>query len=148
VESPGHAAWTVSASGVGPVTTGMTLADAEARLGADLGDAIATGCEYRRVPGHDDLLLMFMDGSFARADVRGPRIQTDAGIRVGDPEARVRERYGTAVTTTPHKYEPSGRYLTVDAGENRRIVFETDGTAITLIRAGRLPEVEWVEGCG
>jgi hypothetical protein len=99
------------------------------------------------VPGHDDLSLMFVDGSFARADVRGSRLQTDAGIRVGDPEARVLERYGPAVATTPHKYDPSARYLTVDAGENRRFVFETNGTAITLIRAGRLPEVEWVEGC-
>ena len=28
-----------------------------------------------------------------------------------------------------------------------RLVFETDGERVTRYRAGRLPEVEWVEGC-
>jgi hypothetical protein len=28
-----------------------------------------------------------------------------------------------------------------------RIVFETDGQNVTLFRSGRMPEVEWVEGC-
>jgi hypothetical protein len=31
--------------------------------------------------------------------------------------------------------------------QNYRIVFETDGNLITSIRIGKLPEVQWVEGC-
>jgi hypothetical protein len=29
-----------------------------------------------------------------------------------------------------------------------RIVFETDGQRVTRFRAGRLPAVQYVEGCG
>lgn len=47
--------------------------------------------------------------------------------------------------------DASGKYLiatpaaSADAGF--RIVFETDGASVLKYRAGRLPEVEWVEGC-
>jgi hypothetical protein len=33
------------------------------------------------------------------------------------------------------------------ASAGKEIVFETDGKRVTMFRAGRLPEVEWVEGC-
>jgi hypothetical protein len=34
------------------------------------------------------------------------------------------------------------------ASAGKAIVFETDGKRVTMFRAGRMPEVEWVEGCG
>jgi hypothetical protein len=47
--------------------------------------------------------------------------------------------------TMPAKYDPLGSYVVV----RRRIVFEMDSTQrVTRYRAGREPEVEWVEGCG
>ena len=33
------------------------------------------------------------------------------------------------------------------ASIGHRMVFETDGKRVKLIRAGRLPEVEYIEGC-
>jgi hypothetical protein len=35
------------------------------------------------------------------------------------------------------------------AAAGKEIVFETDGShKVIMFRAGRVPEVEWVEGCG
>ncbi|WP_267871531.1 hypothetical protein [Nostoc sp. CHAB 5715] len=33
------------------------------------------------------------------------------------------------------------------ANQNYRVVFETDGKRVTQFRSGKLPEVEFVEGC-
>ena len=56
------------------------------------------------------------------------------------------------MTATPHKYLPGGEYLTVrsasPADSLRRMVFETENGRVTHFRAGRVPEVEWVERCG
>ena len=56
------------------------------------------------------------------------------------------------MTATPHKYEQGWRYLTVTPAAPTdgafRLVFETDGQKVVRYRAGRMPEVEWVENCG
>jgi hypothetical protein len=38
--------------------------------------------------------------------------------------------------------------FTPKGGGNNRIVFETDGKKVVKYRSGRLPAVEYVEGCG
>jgi hypothetical protein len=87
--------------------------------------------------------------SLARIDVRDTTWSTDEGIRIGDTEARVAQVYGDRVTTSPHKYTgPQGHYMTVTPTDTAyRIVFETDGQRVVNWRVGRMPEVEWVEGC-
>ena len=76
---------------------------------------------------------------------------TAEGARVGDSEARIRSLYVGRLSMQPHKYA-EGRYLIVTPREPAdsayRIVFETDGRVVTKYRAGRLPEVQWVERCG
>ena len=86
----------------------------------------------------------------ARVDVTKPGVRTREGAQVGDPEAAVLKLYEGRVAVTPHKYSgPQGHYLTVTTpGDSlHRIVFETDGATVQNYRVGRLPEVEWVEGC-
>lgn len=109
-----------------------------------------TGCEERRLESpRGPVLAMYIDGRLARIDVIESGVATEGGIGIGDTAATVRERYGDALVETPHKYtaEQGGQYLTVAAGDNRKIVFETDGSRVTSYRIGRVPEVEWVEGC-
>lgn len=62
----------------------------------------------------------------------------------------VETAYPGQVASMPHKYVQNGQYLIVtpSGGGGFRIVFETDGQQVTAIRAGRTPEVEWVERCG
>jgi hypothetical protein len=148
----GPARWTVTESGIGPLRAGMTVAEAGFAVGAQLPSTAASPqCAMVRVPNSPgELWAMVVSDTVVRFDVRDPIIETAAGARVGDPEDRVGELYPGRVRVGPHKYT-AGRYLVVPAegDTTQRIVFETDSLGIvTTYRAGRYPEVEWVEGCG
>ncbi|MGC1853266.1 MAG: hypothetical protein WA687_12590, partial [Solirubrobacterales bacterium] len=160
----------VDFTGVAPVRIGMTKADAEAVTGLHfLGTAILPGCgEMRPSPGmgdatEDDYLpgvsLMIVGpsrgdllghGRIARVDVFKRGYTTEGGLGIGSTEAEVKEEYGVYVKVSESEYG-RGHYLTVrppDAARSRyRIVFETDGSRVTAIRAGQLPEVGFVEHC-
>jgi hypothetical protein len=102
------------------------------------------------VPGLDSVSFMLIDGRIARVEVTGGRIATREGARIGDSEGRINTLYAGRVEVQPHKYT-DGRYLIVRPMERAdsayRIVFETDGSRVVRYRSGRLPEVQWVEGC-
>lgn len=118
--SPSPATWTMSEGGWGPIRAGMTVGAARAAL-----------------------------GQVARVEVTDSVVATTAGARVGDTETRINQLYPGRVQTSPHKYT-DGHYLTVrgsGADSVQRLVFETDGQRVTRYRGGRVPEVEWVEGC-
>jgi hypothetical protein len=144
--------WSVTARGIGPVEAGMPLAEAARVLAVEPDTAAAAGrCGYlRSARAPAGVLVMANGGTVARVDVAGGTVRTAEGVGIGDPAERVREAYPGRVAETPHKYT-GGTYLVVtpqppaDAGF--RLVFETDGGRVTRYRAGRLPEVEWVEGC-
>jgi hypothetical protein len=149
-DSPGDA-WTVGFRGAGPAQVGTPLAAAAAALGATPDTTAARGgCGYLRSAASPGVMVMVNEGQVARVDVDSAGIRTAEGAGVGDAEARVRELYAGRVAETPHKYT-DGRYLTVTSGTPAdsafRLVFETDGAKVVRYRAGRLPEVEWVEGC-
>jgi len=142
----------VTPAGIGPLHIGMTVAQARATLGAfDLSDpSVGSTCTY----GHSTALpagvsVMVEDGAIARIDVDSAGVATAKGARVGDREARVLQLYEGHVDVAPHKYT-GGHYLTVTpaTGDSTlRIIFETDGQAVTRYRAGKMPQVGYVEGC-
>jgi hypothetical protein len=143
----GTAEWTVSPSSAGPVHVGMTREAAEAALGtAFVPPAASPECGYLRSDNAPaGVLFMYVEERIVRIDVTRPGVATTLGVEVGAPEALVFEAYGAAVSRSPHKYT-SGSYLTISTN-GHRLVFETDHARVTRYRAGRLPEVEWVEGC-
>lgn len=71
--------------------------------------------------------------------------------KVGDTEAQVKDFYANRLKIEPHKYHKGGNYLVFVPKDSKdqayRMIFETNGTVVTKYRAGRLPEVELVEGC-
>jgi hypothetical protein len=147
-------AWEVTIQGYGPIKTGMTLLQAESASGRQLTavNPEFIECDYVRFEGdttHGVGFMVILD-TIVRVDINDSTISTNHGIRIGDSEARVQERYPDRVTVTPHKYV-DGHYLTVaperpdDSG--LELVFETDGSRVTTYRSGRQPEVEYVEGC-
>jgi hypothetical protein len=140
--------WMVTPTGSGPVRIGMTVVEARQALGGQLTPLGPTGpCHYlRSASAPPDLAFMVIDNHLARVDVANKAVATTAGARIGDSEARIKTLY-PQVEVTPHKYV-KGHYLTVltDNGEYG-IVFETDGQRVTRYRAGRMPEVGWIEGC-
>ena len=109
-------------------------------------------CDYiqPRV-GPSRVLFMTTSGVIARVDVSRRNVATRAGIRVGDSERRVYRAYGSKIRLSRHVYVRGGHYLTVvprsPSEFGKRIIFETNGRYVTEIRAGRLPEVRYIEGC-
>jgi hypothetical protein len=144
---------TVTEYGIGNIHAGMTIEEAAQANGGGIAPPRggSSGCGYATLykapPG---LAMMVENGKIARIEVRSGRTPTSFGARVGDSEARIKSLYAGRVVSTPHKYLPGGHYLTVTPtdGSANRIVFETDGKAVTEFRSGALPAVEYVERCG
>lgn len=143
--------------GLGPVTVGMTVDQAAQAAGTALapmgGPDAGTGCEYVRPEGAPDGIgFMVIDGVIARVDIIAGTVATDAGVTIGLTEAHAQRLYDNRLDVSPHNYTEGGHDLTLVPAEvadkDFRVVLETDGTNVTAMRGGRLPEVEWVEGCG
>ena len=155
----------VTINSIGPVKIGMNLpetaAAANTRLYVSYGGS--DSCYYLQTEGElkgvsfmvtkDDVksrLQYITSDVIARVDVDNPKITTVSGAKVGDTEARIKSLYPGQIKVTPHTYI-KGHYLTFTPKnkdeQNYRIVFETDGQRVIRYRAGKLPEVEYIEGC-
>jgi hypothetical protein len=152
--SPSLETAVVDLRGIGSVRVGMSVRQAERVIGQKLkvtldGQAGST-CGYASVPNRSGINFMVRDRNIARIDIRNPKVKTVSGAKVGDSEQRIARLYGSLLQVSPHKYT-KGHYLTVvpkDARDrNYRLIFETDGKKVITYRVGKLPEVEYVEGC-
>ena len=131
----------------------MTLEEANAAVGNSLivPDALQE-CDWVRVKeGPAGVLFMVERGTITRVNIDdSSAIATTTGAKIGDTEARIELLYPGQVEVQPHKYT-DGHYLVVtpvDPEEREyRIVFETDGKKVLRYRAGRVPSVQYVEGC-
>jgi hypothetical protein len=146
---------TLNEDGLGQIQIGMTLDDAVSEGLLNENPNMNTNCDFvfpavgAGIP--DGVSVMVVKGKVARIDVDTGAVTTDDGAKIGDSEDRIKNIYGDDVQVEPHKYNPGWHYMTVlgdSASAGRAIVFETDGKKVTMFRAGRLPEVKWVEGCG
>ena len=145
----------VSELGYGPLTIGMTVSEGSQALGVALKPAAPPeddggDCHYVYPRGRPGALgFMVAGGTIARVDVLEPGILTAAGIGVGSTEREVMAAYGAALEIHRHHYTwmDGGHYLTVEPRPGRKLVFETDGSTVTIYRSGRVPEVQYVEGC-
>lgn len=147
------AIWQARYDGIGPIRVGATVAELEAALNTRLArrDSLHAQCDYLRAPEViPGVWFMIIQGQVARLDIDSAGPATAEGVRIGDDSARVESVYGPRVAVTPHKYT-DGKYLTVTpaaaADSGYRIIFELNGGRVTRYRAGRLPEVGWVESC-
>lgn len=152
---PQSTEWTITPAGYGPVHAGMTLAEATQAAGRAFGEPQmgSEECDYFLFAGDTvsgSAHFMVVNGQIARVDVNDSSISTAEGARIGDSEQRIMQLYPGRVTVQPHKYT-DGHYLVVapaaPADSGRNIIFETDGQKVTTYRAGRMPEVEYIEGC-
>ena len=147
--------WTINTRGYGPIRAGMTMGEAAQAGGRAFGESQMGSIECDYFLFAEDTVrgsahFMVVNGQIARVDVNDSSIATAEGARMGDTEQRIMELYPGRVTVQPHKYS-DGHYLVVapasPADSGHHIIFETDGQKVTTYRAGRMPEVEYVEGC-
>ncbi len=147
----------VQLKGVGPVRVGMTVNEAKQAAGIPLvraenayseGDA----CYFLDAQGILGLGFMVTDGRIARVDVgRNSPIKTLSGAGIGSTEAQIQQLYPGQIVSNPHEYFENGKYLTFvpkdEADKSFRVIFETDRGRVVEYRAGKLPEVQYIEGC-
>lgn len=140
--------------GLGPIQIGMTLADAVNMGLLNENPNMKKECDFvypaigAGIP--DNVGVMIVKGKVARIDVDTGSVTTEDGAKIGDTEEKLKSIYNGDLQVEPHKYIDGGHYMTVmgdSASAGKAIVFETDGKKVTNFRAGRVPEVKWVEGC-
>ena len=146
-------AWTVSNRAVGPVRFGMTMHEASLATGGRLRvDECVDACCHVSMTGTDDVSFLSERGYITRVQVTTPQIRTLSGRGVGDTEATIRRAFPGQIRQEPHTYDERGHYLNfvprdrADRAETG-LIFDTDGTRVTGIRAGLQPSVGYVEGC-
>ncbi|MBD2568079.1 hypothetical protein [Anabaena lutea] len=143
----------VTINGIGAVKVGMTISQAAKAAGTKLvSDAPNQYCYYVKPQQEPKNIAFMVTGNrISRIDVKNPQVTTLKGAKIGDTEARIKSLYPGQIKVTSHKYDFKGHYLTLipkdRADRNYRVVFETDGKRVTRFRSGKLPEVEFVEGC-
>ena len=139
--------------GLGSIRIGMTPREIAASAGALRTEADQNATCYFTAPlgAPEGIELMIADGRLARIDISSASFSTRSGARVGHSQRDVLQLYGGRLEVQQHKYKENSRYLVflpADAQDREfRMIFETDGTKVTMVSAGRLPEVEYVEGC-
>ncbi len=145
---------TLSEEGLGQIQIGMTLVEAVNMGLLNENPNMRSDCDFvypavgAGIPF--GVGVMVVKGKVARIDVDTGSVTTEDGAKIGDTEEKIRTIYDGDVQTEPHKYVPGGHYMIVlgdSASAGKAIVFETNGKTVTNFRAGRLPEVKWVEGC-
>ena len=143
----------LSEDGLGQVQIGMTLDEAVNMGLLNENPNMNPRCDfvYPAVgSGLPDVGVMVVRGKIARIDVDTGTVTTEDGVKIGDTEDKVKGVYGDELTIEPHKFIIGGHYMTVmgdSASAGKALVFETDGAHVSNFRAGRLPEVKWLEGC-
>lgn len=136
----------------GPIIVGATAIEAAKAIGSPLiGDLSTVGCGYMRPRyGPGGVSFMMIDGRVARIEIDSCQLKTRSGAKIGDVESVVKKLY-PGIEINKHAYDDNGHYLTFipkDAVDSEyRLLFESDGKKVTTMRAGRMPEIEWVEGC-
>lgn len=153
VATTGASAYRITPEGFGELRAGQSLAEAAAAVGGTitLAPDASPECSYAvwsAAPA--GVRVMVERDTVVRVEVTEGGVSTAEGARIGDNEGRINSLYTGRVFIRPHKYT-TGKYMIVmpPAGADTmfRMVFETDGAKVTTFRSGRMPAVEYVEGC-
>jgi hypothetical protein len=152
VATAGPDGWRITPEGFGPLRAGQSLAEASTAVGSPitLAAGASPDCSYAEwAAAPAGVRVMVERDTIARVEVVSGSVTTAEGAKIGDAEGRINSLYATRVMVGPHKYT-TGKYMTAFAPPDtmHKIVFETDGQNVTMFRSGRMPAVEYVEGCG
>ncbi len=147
--------------GLGTVTFGMTLDEAQAALGTplvetrDAGSPSKTCRHVKRADGVEpSVVYMVENGKITRAEIFRPRgqpappIATAEGIAIGASDKTVRAKYRGRLKATPNTYSETGTDIEVfTPGGQNGLLFEIEKGTVASLRAGLVPSVRYIEGC-
>ncbi len=144
----------LSLKALGQVKIGMTVKEVKALFNkvTVIDHSDGQECFYLEPQGvPQGAAFMITDGRVSRIDIDSTQYASLSGAKIGQTEQQVMKLYTNQLKVSRHHYDEKGHYLTFvpkdSRDKNYRMVFETDGRKITTFRAGKLPEVEFVEGC-
>lgn len=141
----------VSTAGLGAVTFGLTVAQAQQAAGTAM---IAQGAEsdcYRVVAhrGPDGVTFLVHEGTIERVDIDSGPVTTRSGVGVGTAESKVIDLFGDKIQ---RQSRPDGStdlvFVPVDAGDrNYRVVFNVAAGSVRSFKSGKIPMVLTETGC-
>ena len=146
----------VTLRALGPVTLGMTVEEAVAASGLtlsqDFGRASTDNCYYVTAgAGLPGVAFMVVDGAVVRVEINAPSvIATRSGVRIGTPEASVREVYPNNIQQANDAVSEGQALAFVandEADADYRIYFAIDGGEVSSYRLGIRPPVDNLLGC-
>lgn len=147
----------LSITGIGPITVGMTEAEAEAAAGVPIGppsgsaaDAGGGACAYLGAPQADPIVMLLVtDGVISRVDVvEGSPVTTLSGIGIGSTEQAVLDTYGRRIVEEPpagDQQDPLLRYVPDDPTHS--LVFELRDGVVSAFRSGFAEQVGEAGSC-
>lgn len=157
----------LTVEGLGSVHLGMTIAQAEAKLGAKLGrmslasDGFADESEpsepceqWRRRDGGDaGIAYMVEHGVITRIEAYRPKgapvpaVRIATGVGIGTRRADLDELYGNELRLDGHPLSESAQWAIVErAGDAGIRIVVTEG-AVTSLFTARGPALDYPEGC-
>lgn len=139
----------VSTVGIGGLTFGLTVPQAQAAIGMRLltetGQAPSGECYYvKPEKGPEGVFFMISKSTVERVDIRSGNVKTRSGLGIGTTV----EQLKTALKDQLQQSGTTYTFVPTSANDaNYRIIFETDGTKVTWFRAGKLGLVTNPTGC-
>jgi hypothetical protein len=136
----------------------MTVAEASRAAGVRLVKTLSAGrteeyCSYFEPQGEPKgIAFMVIEGRIVRVDISNERVTTIRGIKIGDPEKKIVKLYPPeqiqVVTGLIGGRMKRFTFVPRDAADrNYRLIFDTGRNRVDRFRSGKLPEVEYIEGC-
>jgi hypothetical protein len=144
----------LSTNGIGSVHVGMTVTEAEQASGRKFyptkGRVRSGTCVFVSADGLSGVDFMVINGKVVRVDVSNPRITTLRGVRIQDSEAQIKKLYSGQIKITPNPYR-GDHFLTFYPKDQKdrdyRLIFEMNKGKVYSFIAGKIPAVDYSEGC-
>lgn len=140
--------------GLDDVFFGDTVRDIRSKVPGDwvglpAADARPSCFTMQPAGGPEGTVFMILDGRVERIDLASPEITTRSGIGVGSTVADITELFESNIeTVTVDGGDEIVFVPTDDVDRDFRIIWTTDGTTVTAMRAGRIPGVLAASPCG
>lgn len=142
--------------GIGPIQVGMTVDEASRAAGVRLVKSYEPlneeYCSYFKPQGEPKgISFMVAKGRIARVDISNEQVTTIKGVKIGDTEEKILQVYPGQIKAIKNPLGGPGNNLTFvpqdKADSQYRLIFQTRNNRVTSFRSGKLPEVEYLEGC-